>query len=205
MSVNDQGDQVPAARLRAEQPVGDVFALGWGMAELFDPRRRASDPSRRPAFDPEVQLPLVADLAADQKLIYLAAELAEYLHWFPRLAKPLRLVGVQVNKERAAVSAENLATAEAADAARAEDAEHGRVATAAVAARPFSETDFLAAVTGLHQAVLDEFADDPERLCAYQLGLSLSDLVWLPSDATPGSESAAGRPSGLFGLFARSH
>ena len=60
-------------------------------------------------------------------------------------------------------------------------------------------------MTGLNQAILDEFADDPERLSAYQLGLSLSDLVWLPSAAAPGQNPQAGRPSGLFGLFARSH
>ena len=83
---------------------------------------------------------------------------------------------------------------------------HAEAATAAAAAAaPFSETEFLAAVTGLNQAILDEFADDPERLSAYQLGLSLSDLVWLPSAAAPGQESPASRPSGLFGLFARSH
>jgi hypothetical protein len=60
-------------------------------------------------------------------------------------------------------------------------------------------------VTGLHEAILDGFADDPERLSAYQVGLSLSDLVWLPSAAAPGRDSSASRPSGLFGLFARSH
>jgi hypothetical protein len=58
-------------------------------------------------------------------------------------------------------------------------------------------------VTGLHQAILDEFADDPERLSAYQLGLSLSDLAWLPSVAAPGRDSPESRPSALFGLFAR--
>jgi hypothetical protein len=61
-------------------------------------------------------------------------------------------------------------------------------------------------VTGLHQATLDAFADDPQRLSAYQLGLSLSDLAWLPRIAAPGQEdSPASRPSGLFGVFARSH
>ncbi|MGH3267352.1 MAG: hypothetical protein ACRDNS_35820, partial [Trebonia sp.] len=79
-------------------------------------------------------------------------------------------------------------------------------ADAAVAAAPFSETEFLAAVTGLNQAILDEFADDAERSSAYQLGLSLSDLAWLPGITAPGGEaSPASRPSGLFGLFARSH
>ena len=35
-------------------------------------------------------------------------------------------------------------------------------------------------MTGLNQAILDHFADEPQRLSAYQLGLALSDLVWLP-------------------------
>jgi hypothetical protein len=201
--------RVPAARLRAEQPAGAVFALGWVMAELFDSRRRVSAAVRQPPFDPVVQLPLVTDLAADPKLVYHAAELAEYLHWFPHLARPLRLVIAQTDKKKAAIAAENLATAEAADAAQPDDVVHAQAATAvagaAAAAAQFSETEFLAAVTGLHQAILDGFADDPERLSAYQLGLSLSDLVWLPSSTAPDQGSLANRPSGLFGLFARPH
>jgi hypothetical protein len=222
MSASDEGDQVPAmmhgeggllaaelileegrvpaAMLRATQPAGVVFALGWVMAELFDPRRRLSVTERTPPFNPVTQLPLIADLAADPKLVYLAAEVSELLHWFPALRRPLRLVTAQTNKKKAAIAAENLATAEAADEATAAD-----VARSAAVAAPFSETEFLAAVTGLNQAILDEFADDPERISAYQLGLALSDLVWLPYIAGPGEESLASRPSGLFGLFARSH
>jgi hypothetical protein len=225
MSVSDEDGQFPAmmpgeggrvtaemivedgrmfpAMLRATQPAGVVFALGSVMAELFDPRRRVSVTERTPPFNPVTQLPLVADLAADQKLVYLAAELSELLRWFPALHRPLRLVTAQTNKKRAAVAAENLATAEAADEVQADGAIH---AAAVAAAAPFSEAEFLAAVTGLNQAILDEFADDPERISAYQLGLSLSDLVWLPCIAARGEEdSPASRPSGLFGLFARSH
>ena len=193
-------DLVPAAMLRARQPAGGVFALGWVMAELFDPRRRASVTERTPPFNPVIQLPLIADLAADPKLVYLAAEVSELLHWFPAVRRSLRLVTAQTNKKKAAIAAENLATAEAADEATADG-----VARVAAVAAPFSETEFLAAVTGLNQAILDEFADDPERISAYQLGLSLSDLVWLPCIAAPGEESLASRPGGLFGLFARSH
>jgi hypothetical protein len=198
--------RVPAAMLRATQPAGVVFALGWVMAELFDPRRRVSVTDSTPAFSPVTQLPLVADLAKDQKLVYLAAQLSELVRWFPALRRPLRLVTTQTNKKKASVAAEDLATAEAADEAQADDVVHAAAADAAVAAAPFSETEFLAAVTGLNQAILDEFADDAERSSAYQLGLSLSDLVWLPSIGAPGAEaSPAGGPSGLFGLFARSH
>ena len=207
-----EGGLAPAAMLRATQPAGAVFALGWVMAELFDSRRRASMTAGQPPFDPDAQLPLVSDLSSDPKLVFLAAELAEYLHWFPHLTKPLRLVTAQANKKKAAVAAENLATAEAADTVQAGEAVQAAdtvqagdvVHAAAAAARPFSETEFLDAVTGLHQAVLDGFADDPERLSAYQLGLSLSDLVWLPYIAGPGEKSPGGQPSGLFGLFARS-
>src|SRR6185437_5248537 len=113
--------RIPAARLRAEQPAGAVFALGWVMAELFDPRRRVSAVADQPPFDPDVQLPLVTDLAPDPKLVYFAAELAEYAHWFPHLTRPLRRVTAQANKKRAAVEAENLATVEAAGTAPPED------------------------------------------------------------------------------------
>ena len=75
-----EGDRVPAALLRAEQPAGAVFALGWAMAELFDPRRRVSAAVRQPPFDPVTQLPLATDLAADPRLVYLAAGLTEYLY-----------------------------------------------------------------------------------------------------------------------------
>ncbi|MGH3251997.1 MAG: hypothetical protein ACRDOI_38115 [Trebonia sp.] len=202
MSVSAEGVQVPPAMLRATQPAGAVFALGWVMAELFDPRRRVSVTARTPPFDPVTQLPLVADLAADPKLIFLAAELSEFLRWFPALSRPMRRVTAQTNKKRAAVAAENLATAEAADAAQSDDEDVAPAQAASVA--PFSETELLAAVTGLNQAVLNEFADDPERLSAYQLGLVLSDLAWLSHIAAPGQESPSSRPSGLFGLFARS-
>jgi hypothetical protein len=197
--------RVPAAMLRATQPAGVVFSLGWVMAELFDPRRRVSVTASTPPFNPVTQLPLVADLPADQKLVFLVAELSELLRWFPALRRPLRLVTAQANKKKAAIAAENLATAAAADEAQAGDAVHA-AAAAAVAPAPFSETELLAALAGLNQAILDEFADDAERISAYQLGLSLSDLVWLPGIAAPGEEaSPASRPSGLFGLFARSH
>ena len=201
--------------LRAMQPAGAVFALGWAMAELFDPRRRVSVTAEAPPFNPDTQLPLVADLAADPKLVFLAAELSELLRWFPALHQPLRLVTAQTRKKRAAIAAENLATAEAAaeadntaptdNTAIPDDVLEASAATAAVAAAAFSETQFLGAVTSLHQAILDEFADDQERLSAYQLGLALSDLVWLPAIAAPGQESPDSRPSALFGLFARPH
>jgi hypothetical protein len=189
--------QARGVALRAAQPAGAVFALGWVMAELFDPRRRVSAAVERPPFDPETQLPQVADLAADPKLVFLAAQLAEYLHWFPHLHRPLRRVTAQTNRKRRALLAENLATAEGA----ARGVAPGGTAPTYVQAddlAQFSAPELLAAVTGLHQAILDEFADDPERLSAYQLGLSLSDLVWLPSN--PSSQ-----PSTLLGLFARAH
>jgi hypothetical protein len=213
MWVGAEIGEFPVNRHRAVQPPGAVFAIGWVMAELFDPRRRERVTVRQPPFDPNVQLPLADDLAPDPKLVFLAAELAEYLHWYPALAGPLRLVTVQTNKRRAAIGAENLATGEAAEEAagpadavgEADQTAYQEVDAAAAAAAdtPFSETELLAAVAGLNQAILDHFADEPQRLSAYQLGLALSDLVWLPFIASPGKESPASRPSALFGLFGR--
>jgi hypothetical protein len=189
-----------AALLRATQPSGAVFALGWVMAELFDPRRRVSVTVRQPPFDPDTQLPQASDLAADPKLVFLAAELREYLHWFPRLARPLRPVTVEANRKKKAVTAENLAIAEAAEqAAQATES----TADERAAKAPYSETGLFAAIAGLNEAILDEFADDPQRVSAYQLGLALSDLVWLPSANVPGGDTAASPPSTLLGLFAR--
>ena len=106
------------------------------MAELFDPRRRASVTVRTPPFDPVTQLPLVADLAADPKLVFLAAELSEYCTGSRACARPLRLVTAQTNKKKAAIAAENLATAEAADEAPGGRCRaRARPATAAVAPR----------------------------------------------------------------------
>src|SRR3984957_20684849 len=117
MWVGAEIGEFPVNRHRAVQPPGAVFAIGWVMAELFDPRRRERVTVRQPPFDPDVQLPLADDLAADPKLVFLASELAEYLHWYPALAGQLRLVTVQTNKRRAAIAAENLATGGAAGAA----------------------------------------------------------------------------------------
>jgi hypothetical protein len=220
MWVSAEVGQFPSARHRAVQPAGALFAVGWVMAELFDPRRRERVTVRQPPFNPDVQLPLADDLAADPKLVFLADELAEYLHWYPQLEMPLHRVTAQTNKRRAAIAAENLATGEAAEeavepegaavdeperaAAGAGDAVNAAATAAAAAAdTPFSETELLAAVASLNEAILDHFADEPQRLSAYQLGLTLSDMVWLPSIAARGKESPASRPSALFGLFAR--
>src|SRR5271170_7865078 len=128
MWVGAEIGEFPVNRRRAVQPPGAVFAIGWVMAELFDPRRRERVTVRQPPFDPGVQLPLADDLEPDPKLVFLAAELAEYMHWYPALAGPLRLVTVQTNKRRAAIGAENLAAGEAAEeAAGAADAVVGEV------------------------------------------------------------------------------
>ena len=197
----------PFALRRAQQPAGALFSLGWLMAELFDPRRRASVTSRQPAFSQALQLPQVPDLAPDPKLVFLAAELTELLNWYPKLGAPLARVTDQTNKIAALVSAETAAQIAAAEQAAA----RGPAASAPVAPiqaggpGQFSQGAFLAAVAGLNQAILDEFADDPERLSAYQLGLALSDLVWLPYIPEPGRDPqpAAGRPSALFAQFSR--
>jgi hypothetical protein len=46
---------------------------------------------------------------------------------------------------------------------------------------PFSQQSYDQEVGELHLAILDQLADDQQQLNAYQLGLALSDLCWLPS------------------------
>jgi hypothetical protein len=187
----------------AVPPPGTIFSLGWLMAGLFDPRRRDSSTVRQPPFDADVQLPQVPDLGSDSKLVFLAAELTELVWWYPKLARPAAAVTGETDKLKAAVAAESASVGEAAAAA-----DGG--ATAAAGAEPadsrtaFSVAALLTAVSELNQAILDEFADTPERLSAYQLGLALSDLTWLPRKPEPGTQgSAASRPSALVGLFSR--
>ena len=168
------------------------------MAELFDPRRRLSVSVRQPPFDPTVQLPQVPDLTPDPKLVFLAAELTELVKWYPALAGKTAKVSAETDKLKAAVDAQDASVGEGAVAAS------SGVAQAAAAGAPFSEATLLNAVAELNQAILDEFADDAERLNAYQLGLALSDLTWLPRLAEPGQAiSEANKPSVLSGLFSR--
>jgi hypothetical protein len=156
------------------QPVGALFALGWAMAGLFDPRRRASVAERQPPFDRSVQLPLVADLDPVPKLQFYVAELTELTSYYPELAEPVRGF---------------VAQADAMQAATADEPSAGGYATAAQT---------------LNQAILDLFADDPERLNAYQLGLALSDICWLPYLAKTGDPKVTGEPDAFIGIFARS-
>ena len=201
-------------------PSGTAFSLGWLMAELFDPRRRASETVRQPPFDSGVQLPQVPDLEPDPKLVFLAADLAEIAKWYPAMATPTAAVTRETDKLTGAVDSE---AASIGDAAAAGDAAEGAIAGAAAeltggaagqkavaaaeetgAGPGFSAGALLTAVSELNQAILDDFADTPERLSAYQLGLALSDLTWLPHISPAGQpESAWGKPSALFGLFSR--
>jgi hypothetical protein len=191
----------------AVPPPGTIFSLGWLMAELFDPRRRVSSMVRQPPFDADVQLPQVPDLGPDPKLVFLAAELTELVWWYPKLKRPAEAVTRETGKLNAAVAAESAAVGDAAAAADVDDT--AATATAAAAEAPgagtaFSVAALLTAVSELNQAILDDFADTPERLSAYQLGLALSDLTWLPRTPEPGTQgSAATRPSALIGLFSR--
>jgi hypothetical protein len=211
----------------AVPPPGTAFSLGWLMAELFDPRRRVSQTVRQPLFDSTVQLPQVCDLAPDPKLVFLGADLAEIVKWYPKLARATAAVTRETNKLKAAV--DSLA-ALVGDAAAAVDAVGDAIGSAAAeltggaseektgiaagetgappedkgADAAFSADALLTAVLELNQAILDDFADTPEQLSAYQLGLALSDLTWLPYIPEAGRpETAGGRPSALTGLFSR--
>jgi hypothetical protein len=193
----------------AVPPPGTIFSLGWLMAELFDPRRRVSSMVRQPPFDADVQLPQVPDLGPDPKLVFLAAELTELVWWYPKLKRPAEAVTRETGKLKAAVAAESAAVGDAAAAADVDETAATATTTAAAAEAPgagtaFSVAALLTAVSELNQAILDDFADTPERLSAYQLGLALSDLTWLPRTPEPGTQgSAATRPSALIGLFSR--
>jgi NAD(P)-dependent dehydrogenase (short-subunit alcohol dehydrogenase family) len=207
---------IEGIRIRpAVPPPGTIFSLGWLMAELFDPRRRVSSAVRQPSFDADVQLPQVPDLGSDAKLVFLAAELTELVWWYKKkLASQVAAVTGETDKLKAAVAAESVALGEAAAAADAAvdvadggatPVEAHRAAGATDGGTAFSTASFLTAVAELNQAILDEFADTPERLSAYQLGLALSDLTWLPRTPEPGTQgSPASRPSALVGMFSRS-
>jgi hypothetical protein len=187
----------------AVPPPGTVFSLGWLMAELFDPRRRVSTTARQPPFDADVQLPQVPDLESDPMLVFLAAELTELVWWYPKLKAPAAAVTRETGKLKAAVAKESASVGDAAAAADG-GATADAAAEAAGAGTAFSAAALLTAVSELNQAILDHFADTPERLSAYQLGLALSDLTWLARKPEPGTQgSAASRPSALVGLFSR--
>jgi len=202
MSESTEGGEFPViGGMTGPAPQGAVFSLGWLMAELFDPGRRVSVTERQPPFNPDVQLPQVPDLAPDPKLVFLAAELTELVGWYPALADQAAKVTAETDKAKAAVDAETRSAEQA--ATWAVGGPQPTVPGPAGVGESFSQASFLVAVSELNQAILDMFADAPEPLSAYQLGLALSDLTWLPQIAVPGQESAASRPSALFGLFSR--
>lgn len=66
------------------------------------------------------------------------------------------------------------------------DVSDGRVQAEAArmqpgSAEPFDKAGFDREVLGLHLAILDRLAEDQPHLSAYQLGLALSDMCWLPA------------------------
>lgn len=140
-----------------------MFGLGWLMAKLFDPRRQESVTERQPLFNPEVQLPLVAELDVADRLNFLVADLGDLLEPYEQLSN--EAVRAEADKKKPG------------------------------GAEPFDSGKFNAALTGLHQAILDQLANQQEQLSSYQLGLALSDMCWLPS--------AAGGPDAFIGMFER--
>lgn len=67
-------------------PVGSMFGLGWLMAKLFDPRRQESVTERQPPFNPEAQLPLVAELDPADRLSFLMVDLGDLLTPYEQLS-----------------------------------------------------------------------------------------------------------------------
>jgi hypothetical protein len=108
-------------------PVGSMFGLGWLMAELFDPRRQQSVTERQPLFNPEVQLPLVAELDPADRLNFLVADLGDLLTPYEQLSN--EAVRAEADKQKPG------------------------------SAEPFDSGRFNAAVTSLHQAILDQLTD----------------------------------------------
>jgi hypothetical protein len=131
-----------------------MFALGWLMAELFDSRRQESVTEREPPFNPAVQLPLVSELRPHDRLNFLVADLGDLLAPLERLSDEAVRAGADKRKP---VSAKSFDSAE------------------------FDSGEFDSAVTRLHKDILNCLANDQEQLYAYQLGLALSDLCWVPS------------------------
>jgi hypothetical protein len=138
-----------------------MFGLGWLMAELFDPRRQESVTERQSPFNPEVQLPLVAELDPADRLNFLVVDLGDLLTPYEQLSN--EAVRAEADKRKPG------------------------------SAEPFDSGRFNAAVTSLHQTILDQLANQQEQLSSYQLGLALSDMCWLPS--------AAGGPDAFIGMF----
>jgi hypothetical protein len=66
---------------------------------------------------------------------------------------------------------------------------------AAVRAAAADESALAAALTDLHQAILDQLVADDQQISAYQLGLTLSDTCWLPT--------VAGGPETFMVMFQR--
>jgi hypothetical protein len=137
-------------------PPGTAFALGWLMAELFDDRRRRILDVRQPPFSQAVQLPLVADLDEPDLLKFLVTDLHDLLRPYHDVSDA-RVSDARVQAEAAKRQPGS--------------------------AEPFDKGAFDKEVNALHLAILDRFADDQQQLNAYQLGLALSDLCWLPGAA----------------------
>jgi hypothetical protein len=206
MSESTAGGQIPVTQVTvtaapvialkpAVPPPGAIFEIGWLTAALFDPRRRASVAERQPPFDPSVQLPQVGDLGADAKLVFYAAALTELTGWYPHLVTATAKVTAETDKKKPADPPDSSNTVSSDTVS----------SDTGPAAAPFDEAAFSTALSELNEAVLDEFADDPERLSAYQLGLALSDLCWLPSLGSPATNAGAGAASAsVLSMFSRS-
>jgi len=140
-----------------------MFGLGWLMAKLFDSRRQESVTERQPSFNPETQLPLVAELDSANRLNFLVTDLGDLLAPYAQLS--IEAVKAEADKQKPG------------------------------SAEPFDSGKFNAALTGLHQAILDQLANQREQLSSYQLGLALSDMCW--------PTSAGGGPDAFIGMFER--
>ncbi|MGH3168002.1 MAG: hypothetical protein ACRDN0_19225 [Trebonia sp.] len=152
-----------AVGVRVRPPLGSVFGLGWLLAELFDDQRQQSVTTRQPPFDAALQLPLVAELDRPDRLNFLMILLGDLLLPFPHLSNEQIKAGLDADPAPAAQAQSTQAQPEQAQSTQAQ---------------------YKDALRALHLEILDELADEQEQLNAYQLGLALSDMCWLPAQGS---------------------
>jgi hypothetical protein len=131
--------------------VRGAFALGWLMAELFDPGRREG----QLAFSsPDAQLPLVSGLDAAEWRTVALSELEGLLAPYQGIVDltPVKAVAY------------------------------------AGKASPFNTTQFTDELRKVHEGILLGLAGFPGHRNGYELGITLSDLCFLPAQGGPGDQ-----------------
>jgi hypothetical protein len=162
------GDQKPADQNPGDQnsadqkpPPGSVFSLGWLMAQLFGPLRPQSSPA--PPAAASGTTPAGAASPADAPAhLPAVAELSTD----EQTDLAVRELGILLQ-----------------DCAPELTSSDGQPVWDAWQKREYAAFD--AAVQDLHHKILRQLTGDEQKLAAYQLGVALNDLCWLPGHAGP--------------------